>query len=36
MIKLTKITNEIISTSVSIQPATHETTDTYPTCQIET
>jgi len=34
MIKLIKISNETIS--VSIQPATHVTTDTYPTCQIET
>jgi len=34
VIKLIKITNEIIS--VSIQPAIHVTTDTYPTCQIET
>jgi len=29
-----KITKEIIS--ISIQPAIYVTTDTYPTCQIET
>jgi hypothetical protein len=31
-----KITNEIISISVPIQPVIHVTTDTFPTYQIET
>jgi len=34
MIKLIKITNEIIS--ISLQPAIHMTTHTYSTCKIET